>query len=569
MNEPIYVIGYARVSTPKQAQEGESLEDQERSIKKHCEKMGWTLFPPNKVYQEPFTGTKTNRPVYNEILEMLKINKKAINIKYFVFWDFDRLTRAGTIDYDQIWKDVKNFDVKLRDTTEIIQDEKNAFEEFGFTFEYDWAVARPSEDTERQKVEDARKERIKILQRLIKPEIYRTQDGYQIGNPDYGFQNKQILVGTKKKIIQVRYEPEAIFVERIYKLRAEGILTDQEICDDVNALGYKSRLKNRWSKDRKRIVGTFGGKKLDVKQMQDLVKRFTYCGVLCEKWTKFEPIKAQYDGLVLIDEWNKANRGKVHLEVDPDGSITLLENVGVHGKKRPKYNPEFPFKNILVCEDCGKPMKASAPKNKSKNPYPYYHCSRGHITNSIPKKTLEDTFNTYLENIKFTDKFLNIFNKTVYLQFKKREGELAEDTSKANINVGELEAQKSALIKSFPTATIQVVRENIEQEIEKLQSEIIRAKAHRDKMEIEETDLENFSAWCKEIMEHPAKILEDIRSQQEQEATFSLFFDRFPTYTEIVSGTPKLSLVFKLSEEFKVNQDLAVTPRRVELRLPA
>jgi hypothetical protein len=31
------------------------------------------------------------------------------------------------------------------------------------------------------------------------------------------------------------------------------------------------------------------------------------------------------------------------------------------------------------------------------------------------------------------------------------------------------------------------------------------------------------------------------------------------TYTEIVSGTPKLSLVFKLSEEFKVNQDLLVT----------
>ena len=38
MNEPIYVIGYARVSTPKQAQTGESLEVQEEKIKIYCKK---------------------------------------------------------------------------------------------------------------------------------------------------------------------------------------------------------------------------------------------------------------------------------------------------------------------------------------------------------------------------------------------------------------------------------------------------------------------------------------------------------------------------------------------------
>jgi site-specific DNA recombinase len=245
MDQPIYVIGYARVSTNKQAQTGESLEDQERAIKRHCDKMGWTLFPANKVYKEPSTGTKLDRPVYNEILEMLKANKKAINIKFFVFWDFDRLTRAGTIDYDKIWSDVKSYGVELRDTTGVIQSARNAFEEFGFDFEYSWAIARPSEDTERQKVEEAKRERMKILQRLIKPGIQRTQEGYQIGVSDYGFENKKVLVQNKKKCIQVRYEPEAKFVERIYKLRAEGILSDQEICDDVNALGYKSRIKNK------------------------------------------------------------------------------------------------------------------------------------------------------------------------------------------------------------------------------------------------------------------------------------------------------------------------------------
>ena len=232
-------------------------------------------------------------------------------------------------------------------------------------------------------------------------------------------------------------------------------MTDQEICDDVNALGYKSRIKNKWSKDRTKIIGTSGGNKLTTKQLQDLIKRFTYCGVICEKWTKYEPIKALYEGLVTIDEWNTANRGKVHLQINDDNSIALLKDLNIHSKKRKKYNPDFPFKGVLLCEMCDKPMKASGPTSKNKRTYPYYHCARGHEYNGIPKKDLEDAYNGYLENIKFTDKFLSIFEKTVYLQFRKREGELADYTSKANINVGELEAQKSSLIKSFPMATIQ------------------------------------------------------------------------------------------------------------------
>ncbi len=567
MDQPIYVIGYARVSTPKQAQTGESLEAQEKAIRKYCEKKGYALFPDNKVFKEPYSGSNLFRPAYREILGIIKNNiHSKTKVKYLVFWDFDRLTRGGSADYDQIWKDVSEYGVELRDTTEIIQQEVNIIkEEFGLDIEYGWSTARPSEEAEKTKAEDARKHKRKILQTMITAEIRLTIDGYHIGRPDYGFQNKKIFVGTKKKCIQERFEPEAVFVERIYKLRAEGILSDQEICNDVNALGYKSRTFNKWNKDKTKVLSVSGGNKLTVKQLQDMIKRFTYCGVICERWTKYQPIKAKYEGLVTIDQWNTANRGKVQLEIGDDDYFTLLKDVNIHSKKRKKYNPNFPFKGVLICEVCGKVMKASASTGKSGKPFPAYHCGRGHKNNGIPKKELEDAFNNYLEKIKFTDRFLNIFEKTVYLQYRKREGELADYTSKANINVGELEEQKSALIKSFPTATHQEVRKGIEDEITKLQEEIAKARTQREKMELEEADVENFIAWCKETMEHPTKILTDIRSEQELVNTFSLFFDKFPTYTELVSGTPKLSLVFKLSEEFKVNQDLLVSVQQIEL----
>jgi hypothetical protein len=47
---------------------------------------------------------------------------------------------------------------------------------------------------------------------------------------------------------------------------------------------------------------------------------------------------------------------------------------------------------------------------------------------------------------------------------------------------------------------------------------------------------------------------------------FSLVFDELPTYEEILNGTPKLSLPYKLSEEFSKTKSLSVTPRRIELR---
>lgn len=559
MQEQVYVIGYARVSSPKQAQTGESLEVQEGKIRAYCKEKNWELFPKDTVYKEPFTGSNTNRPKYKEIISLLKNNGRGLNIKHFVFWDFDRLTRAGTIDYDQIWADVKEYGVSLRDTTGIIQEEVDAFAHLKLKKTYGFAYGRPSEDTERLKVEDARKEKTKILRRLIEPEIRLTQEGYHIGRPDYGFENKRIYVGNKKKCIQVRYEPEAKYVEMLFKLRSEGVLTDQEICDELNARGYRSKLQNKWDKDKTGIIGAIGGNKLTVKRLQVMVERYTYAGVICEEWTNHLPIKAKYEGLVTLDVWNKANKGKVFLDLKDDGFIELQYNVGVHGHKRKRYNPQYPFRGILKCELCGKNMKASTSTGKMGNKFGAYHCERGHKRNAQPQKDAEESFNKFLDNVRFTDNFLQVFERTIQTQFRQREGELSEYTAVANTNVADLEMQKSTLIKSFPTATLPEVRKAIEEEITKLQKEIEVAKAHRDKMEIDEADVVNFIGWCKEIMEHPAKILTDIRSEQELVHTASLFFEEFPTYTQIVNGTPKLSLVFKLSEDFKVNKDQLVT----------
>jgi hypothetical protein len=45
------------------------------------------------------------------------------------------------------------------------------------------------------------------------------------------------------------------------------------------------------------------------------------------------------------------------------------------------------------------------------------------------------------------------------------------------------------------------------------------------------------------------------------EALFGLVFEKMPNYLEILNGTPKLSLVFRLSSDFTPDKSQLVTPQ--------
>ena len=56
------IYGYARVSTTGQAKDGNSLDVQEKLLKDNG---------AIKIYRDAFTGTKTDRPALNELMEVL------------------------------------------------------------------------------------------------------------------------------------------------------------------------------------------------------------------------------------------------------------------------------------------------------------------------------------------------------------------------------------------------------------------------------------------------------------------------------------------------------------------
>jgi site-specific DNA recombinase len=563
MQEKIYVVGYARVSTLKQLQYGDSLEDQEKEIRRYVEKNGYTLIPDNFVFKEGYTGTKYNRPVYDQLLQFVKENKGKI--KYFIFWDFDRLTRAGGEDYKRVWNDLKKYGVEPRDCSNIIQPEKDYLEDYDY-LDYPFTKARPSEEAERSKVDDAEKDRIKILRRLIVKEINLTNEGYHVRRPPDGYINKKVYVNSKKRCVLAPHPERAKYFIKMFELRASGIHSDAEIVEKINNMGFKTERRKKWNKLHTEIIGYTGEKPLSIKQLQRVVSRPIYAGIKCEKWTNQKPIKGQFDGLVSIELFNEANRGKVYILEEKNGDLSIEYNLSKLSKKRKKYNKDFPLRGVVKCDVCGKKMTASPSRSKSGKYYYSYHCARNHSRFAISKNELEPNFTTLVNKLAFTDKMVRILEKALIYNFRKKEGELAMETSEINRNVSDLEKEKSNLIKSFSMATSDIVRQGLESQVEDLQKEINRAKIERSRIELKEEDITSFIEWGRELMEHPAKMLEDIDSIEEQHSVYGLIFTEFPTCSEILNGTPKLTPVFKLKGKKNIDERRLVTLRGIEPR---
>ena len=104
---------------------------------------------------------------------------------------------------------------------------------------------------------------------------------------------------------------------------------------------------------------------------------------------------------------------------------------------------------------------------------------------------------------------------------------------------------------------------------ENIQTRILETQKQRNTVEVKENDVHTFVAHVKNLMEHPVEMLIEQKNLTALRALYGLVFDELPTYEEIVNGTPKLSLPYKLSDEFVTTKSQLVTLPGIEPGLPA
>jgi site-specific DNA recombinase len=566
-----------RVSDDKQLL-GNGLNDQWMVCSKFVTEKGWNMM---KLFDKSHSGRKVERGDFEEVIEYIKEQKKKkVQVHFYVVKSIDRFTRNGAISYTEMKDRLLALDVQLIDTYGIIQPTQNTLSHLDM--KYDWSVFSPSETSELVEAVKGKSEVRDILSRLISSEITQTRQGYSMREPNDGYINVKAFIDSRKRSVIRQDEKRAEFYKIMFRMRALGSYSDKEIVEKVNSLGYRSKPQQIWSTNgkEKKVTGHTQPRVLTVKQLQKVIMRTMYAGVKKEIWNKDSAVWAVFEEgsgpITSIDEFNKANRGKVYITKSTEGKPEVLYdfvNLERNTKIRKKYSPSYSYDKMVSCEYCGKPLKNSGKGNtgKSGKAFQAYHCDRQveglkHYYR-VPKNDFENQVENLLNRIVFSDSFSKKLEERLVAKFREREKEVLGNSIVIGENVTTLKREQASLMDDFSATSSQVLRKKLEEKIEDLEKRINKATEQRDKIEIEERDIKSFVKYAKDLVEHPVKMLANNKNPYTQSALFDLVFDSPLTYAQIINGTPKLSFIFKLSDTKQSDKSAMVTLRGIEPRL--
>ena len=556
-------IALLRVSTTKQADQGESLVRQKENCIRKAIADGFKII---KFFEESYSGRKDFRPVVDEIFEYL--DQHPGKIKRFYISDIDRLTRGGSFSYAALKKRLQGYGVELIDVTGIIQRHVNTLANEGF--EYDWSLKSPSRMAENLKADIANDEVTSILTRLIGQEIRLARRGFRVREANMGFRNLRIEGEYGKKMTVLEPHPtEAPWFISMFQLRAEGLMTDEEICERVNAMGFHTRITRHRERMTRQVIGKRGGKKLTIKQLQRYIVRPIYCGVSVEKWTNYQAVRSPFPGLIDIDTFNRANRGKVKILEGGDGTLSIA--YGTERKQRMSANPQYPFRFVVRCPHCKKNLKGSASTGKLGKSYPAYHCDRGHYFR-VPVKELHENVENFVKNLRFKKEFMDLFEAVAIDVWRIKQKEALTESISSGMNVTNLKRRQEQLLDDYTNTSSQLVKEKLTEKIELIEKQIKEAKQVRSEDELNEEKIEAYIKKAKCLVEHPSELLLSAVNEQTLRKHWHLVFSELPTYQEIQSGTPAMTIVFDLSNKSvseEITREQMVVPGGIEPPLTA
>lgn len=550
------VVILARVSTSKQAIEGNSLGDQAALGKRYAKNKGYEV---KNIFNFVETSTKADRAFFEELIEYCIDPTNHVDI--LLFFRIDRFTREGYVKYGYLKEKLDKHGIEIQDFQDTIKPKVNLLDHLDL--EYAWSVSSPSEAEETRQAIEAKNEVQKILVRMIGSEIGYLREGYSVGRPAPGFINTRIETEHGRRLVLEPHPTESAYYIKMFEMRESGKYSDKEIADTMNAMGCRTRVMSSRDPRTKKAVGRIGGKPISVKQLQSLVIRPIYAGIICQKWTKYIPIKAKFPGLVSVDTFNKANRGKVFISFDKDGNPQIeydkVMTAQSKVKRRYKNNPNYPFKNVVLCPICKKTLNGSASKGKYKH-YPAYHCARNHKLWRLPKDEFEQTVFSLISRLEFTDEWMLLFQAIFLTKLKTRRASTLNESHLVSQNLTSLLAQQDGLVKQIGILSSPIAIKKVEEQIEILEDQIKEARKVRVIKESEELNAKANLKAAIYLMEHLEELLIDPTNVLRQQQLFGLVFKEFPTYEDLANGTPTLQPLFRLKADPSANKNTIGDP---------
>jgi hypothetical protein len=341
---------------------------------------------------------------------------------------------------------------------------------------YEWSNHFPSRKTELLEAERAKDEVRDILTRMIGSEIRYTQLGYWSRAARYGYQTQKVETPNGRRVILVEQPEQAPIIRKMYELRAQGNLSDDDIAAEMNRMGFKTPIKVIRSKeDRVTIVKRVGGKLMTGKLLRAYIKKTIYAGVNTEKWVNSKPVKCKFDGLVSYELFNQANRGKIVITVNPDDPDH--PNVGEAPKldkfaRKNVYNADYPYRRLVMCPECRKPLLGSASRGRLGKYYPAYHCTNhGHYFR-VRKADFDEVVENFAQRVVVRPERIEEVLNAVLTVWEKRQGQVQQTEEHNTKRREELEAQIKVTVDKMKLISSETALRYMEEDVVKAEQEI-------------------------------------------------------------------------------------------------
>lgn len=547
--KPQYAVAAIRVSTTKQGTEGDSPEAQREQIERFAASRNIKII---KVFKFMESAAKEIQPMQAAV-DYCKNSKRTIDL--LIVKSIDRFTRGGSYSYSALKLQLEQCNVRLVDIYGIIGVQKvNTLEHLGVS--YKWSVYDPTKNSEILEAERASDEKREIMSRMIGSAIRYTRLGYWMRRPPYGYISERMDTRHGKRCILLPHPTEAPLIIRMFELRCRGTMRDKDIVRELNNLGFRTR-KNlvRSKQDKAKIVGESGGNKLTVKNVQRLAQKPIYAGVLDEYWTNGVPVRCMFNGLVSIETFNRANRGKVAI-VDDGLNVQVIKQQSIKNSD-PVITPksaDYPYRRVVMCPICEGPFCGSASRGKLGKHYPAYHCDKsGSHHYRIPKPKFDATISAFAQIASVKQEYADRVTAAVANELNKRHTELRSDDEIRKSQIKELETQLKLVVNNMKYLKSEIAIKYAEEDLLKIERQLEAVKAERQKVATKTQQQSSLAVeHAKRMLCHLDELLFGSHDPDAKTILFSLLFDKPPTYNELIASVHEEQNLDKLNEMFEI-----------------
>jgi polyhydroxyalkanoate synthesis regulator phasin len=183
-----------------------------------------------------------------------------------------------------------------------------------------------------------------------------------------------------------------------------------------------------------------------------------------------------------VELFNAANKGKIIITEDDEGVRIYRRMPAEYLVKKGVKNSEFPFKRIVMCPGCKRPLYGSSSRGRHGKYFPAYHCNQrdGHYFRK-PKKEFDHTIEEFVKHLNISEEYINELMEYVGEAFDKQQMEIHKDSITLDARLNQLRDQIRINVDKIKMVSSETTIKYLEEDITKLETEIAELTLERQR----------------------------------------------------------------------------------------